>query len=187
MLDPRMYREEVDKIRHGLERRGAKVDLDAMVNIDIEKRKINVRLDQLKSERNTATENIANMLQKRMAIGGTKQVERCLIDINDTDLAHALVYEFRMHIRECAEVDNAAVAALVTQPVFLPVTVSMRKTVLPPTIYKFVEPETTAIPAGLMPLMVATVLPLANVSSAPLGSYLRRIALALLVKSRPST
>ncbi|MDB5049934.1 MAG: serS [Fibrobacteres bacterium] len=61
MLDPRLYREEVDKIRHGLERRGAKVDLDAMVNIDIEKRKINVRLDQLKSERNTATENIAKL------------------------------------------------------------------------------------------------------------------------------
>ncbi|HKP96355.1 MAG TPA: serine--tRNA ligase [Fibrobacteria bacterium] len=61
MLDPRLYREEVDKIRHGLERRGAKVDLDAMVNMDIEKRKINLRLDQLKSERNTATENIAKL------------------------------------------------------------------------------------------------------------------------------
>ena len=61
MLDPRMYREEVDKIRQGLERRGAKVDLDAMVNIDIEKRKINLRLDQLKSERNIATENIAKL------------------------------------------------------------------------------------------------------------------------------
>ena len=61
MLDPRLYREEVDKIRHGLERRGAKVDLDAMVNMDIEKRKINVRLDQLKSERNAATENIAKL------------------------------------------------------------------------------------------------------------------------------
>ncbi|MEO7425779.1 MAG: serine--tRNA ligase [Fibrobacteria bacterium] len=61
MLDPRMYREEVDKIRQGLERRGAKVDLDAMVNIDIEKRKINQQLDQLKSERNTATESIAKL------------------------------------------------------------------------------------------------------------------------------
>ncbi len=61
MLDPRLYREEVDKIRHGLERRGAKVDLDAMVNMDIEKRKINVRLDQLKSERNVATESIAKL------------------------------------------------------------------------------------------------------------------------------
>jgi seryl-tRNA synthetase len=61
MLDPRLYREEVDKIRQGLERRGAKVDLDAMVNMDIEKRKINQRLDQLKSERNVATENIAKL------------------------------------------------------------------------------------------------------------------------------
>ncbi|MEO6095017.1 MAG: serine--tRNA ligase [Fibrobacteria bacterium] len=61
MLDPRLYREDVDKIRQGLERRGAKVDLDAMVNMDIEKRKINVNLDQLKSERNAATEQIAQM------------------------------------------------------------------------------------------------------------------------------
>jgi seryl-tRNA synthetase len=61
MLDPRLYREDVDKIRQGLERRGAKVDLDAMVNMDIEKRKINVSLDQLKSERNAATEQIAQM------------------------------------------------------------------------------------------------------------------------------
>jgi seryl-tRNA synthetase len=61
MLDPRLYREEVDTIRKGLERRGAKIDLDAMVNIDIEKRKINQRLDQLKAERNTASESIAQM------------------------------------------------------------------------------------------------------------------------------
>lgn len=61
MLDPRLYREDVDTIRKGLERRGAKVDLDAMVNIDIEKRKINLKLDQLKAERNTATEQIAQM------------------------------------------------------------------------------------------------------------------------------
>ena len=61
MLDPRLYREDVDTIRKGLERRGAKVDLDAMVNIDIEKRKSNLRLDQLKAERNAATEQIAQM------------------------------------------------------------------------------------------------------------------------------
>jgi seryl-tRNA synthetase len=61
MLDPRLYREEVDIIRKGLERRGAKVDLDAMINLDIEKRKINQRLDQLKAERNASSENIAKM------------------------------------------------------------------------------------------------------------------------------
>lgn len=61
MLDPRLYREEVDTIRKGLERRGAKVDLDAMVNIDIEKRKANLRLDQLKAERNAVSEQIAQM------------------------------------------------------------------------------------------------------------------------------
>ncbi len=61
MLDPRLYREDVDTIRRGLERRGAKVDLDAMVNIDIEKRKINGSLDQLKAERNAASDKIAQL------------------------------------------------------------------------------------------------------------------------------
>jgi seryl-tRNA synthetase len=61
MLDPRLYREEVDKIRSGLERRGAKVDLDALVNLDIEKRKLGTRLEQLKADRNAASDNIAKL------------------------------------------------------------------------------------------------------------------------------
>lgn len=79
MLDPRLYREEVDRIRQGLERRGAKVDLDAMVNMDIEKRKINVRLDQLKSERNAATENIAK-LKRSGQDAGAAEAARTEID-----------------------------------------------------------------------------------------------------------
>ncbi|MDB5103831.1 MAG: serS [Fibrobacteres bacterium] len=74
MLDPRLYREDIDRIRQGLERRGAKVDLDTMVNLDIEKRKINVRLDQLKSERNAATEKIAQM--KRSGQDAQEHIEK---------------------------------------------------------------------------------------------------------------
>src|SRR4051812_9968307 len=74
MLDPRLYREEIDKVRHGLERRGAKVDLDMMVNLDIEKRKIGATLDQLKSERNTASDNIAKM--KRSGQDATADIEK---------------------------------------------------------------------------------------------------------------
>jgi seryl-tRNA synthetase len=74
MLDPRLYREEVDKIRRGLERRGAKVDLDAMVNLDIEKRKINARLDQLKGERNVSSDNIAKL--KKAGQDATVDIEK---------------------------------------------------------------------------------------------------------------
>lgn len=74
MLDPRLYREEVDKIRLGLERRGAKVDLDVMVNLDIEKRKIGTRLDQLKSERNASSENIAKL--KRTGADAQPDIEK---------------------------------------------------------------------------------------------------------------
>ncbi len=71
MLDPRLYREEVDKIRLGLERRGAKIDVDVMVHLDTEKRKYNQQLDQLKSERNAASEKIAQMKRS----GQDSQVE----------------------------------------------------------------------------------------------------------------
>ncbi len=61
MLDPRLYREEIEKIKLGMSRRGAKIDLDAMVQIDSDKRKLNASLDKLKAERNTASENIAKL------------------------------------------------------------------------------------------------------------------------------
>lgn len=78
MLDPRLYREEVDKIRLGLERRGAKVDLDAMVNLDIEKRKINVLLDQLKSERNAATERISQLKRNAKDAGAAEEANAAI-------------------------------------------------------------------------------------------------------------
>jgi seryl-tRNA synthetase len=79
MLDPRLYREEVDKIRKGLERRGSKVDLDALVNLDIEKRKLTTRLDQLKSERNAASDNIAK-LKKSGGDAGAADAARAEIE-----------------------------------------------------------------------------------------------------------
>jgi seryl-tRNA synthetase len=80
MLDPRLYREEVDTIRQGLDRRGAKVDLDAMVNLDIEKRKINTRLDHLKAERNASSENIAKMKKAGQDAGPDIEKTRALGD-----------------------------------------------------------------------------------------------------------
>lgn len=82
MLDPRLYREEVDKVRQGLERRGAgaSVDLDAMVNLDIEKRKINGRLDQLKAERNASSENIAKLKKAGQDAAGDIEKTRSLGD-----------------------------------------------------------------------------------------------------------
>lgn len=74
MLDPRLYREEIEKIRHGLERRGAKIDLDGMVQIDSEKRKLNQQLDGLKAERNTASENIAKL--KRVGQDAQSDIEK---------------------------------------------------------------------------------------------------------------
>lgn len=78
MLDPRLYREEIDKVRLAMERRGAKVDLDAMVNLDIEKRKINVHLDQLKSERNAATERISQLKRAGQDAGAAEEARAAI-------------------------------------------------------------------------------------------------------------
>lgn len=55
------------------------------------------------------------VLQKCLFVGREKQLERFTIDIENTDFAHALTHEFRMHISENAEVDDAALADIVHQ------------------------------------------------------------------------
>jgi seryl-tRNA synthetase len=61
MLDPKIYREEPQKVKDGLARRHTSFDLEAFLALDTEKRDLGAELDALKAERNTATESIAQM------------------------------------------------------------------------------------------------------------------------------
>ena len=61
MLDPKLYREDPEKVRAGLKRRGNAFDLDTLLRLDQEKRAIGVVLEQLKAERNAASEAIAKL------------------------------------------------------------------------------------------------------------------------------
>src|SRR3989338_694798 len=61
MLDPKLYREDPEGVRTGLRRRGANFDLDALLRLDQEKRKLGADLDALKAERNAASEAIGRL------------------------------------------------------------------------------------------------------------------------------
>lgn len=62
MLDMRLFREDVEKLRQGLRKRPHyQIDLDGLLKLDAEKREITFKLDGLKAERNAASEAIARM------------------------------------------------------------------------------------------------------------------------------
>lgn len=61
MLDPKLYRDDPERVRTGLNRRGAAFDLDALLVLDEEKRALGATLDGLKAERNAASESIARI------------------------------------------------------------------------------------------------------------------------------
>ena len=61
MLDPKLYRDDPERVRTGLNRRGAAFDLDALLALDEEKRTLGATLDGLKAERNAASESIARI------------------------------------------------------------------------------------------------------------------------------
>jgi seryl-tRNA synthetase len=52
MLDLRFVRENLDAVRDNLRRRGAKVDLDALVALDAERRRVSTELDGVRQQRN---------------------------------------------------------------------------------------------------------------------------------------
>lgn len=48
-------------------------------------------------------------------VGRAEHAQRVLIHVEHVNLLHALLDEFRMHIRERAEIDDAALAQIVEQ------------------------------------------------------------------------
>jgi seryl-tRNA synthetase len=61
MLDPRLYRDDPEKVRAALRRRGTTFDLDVLLRLDLEKRALGAELEQLKAGRNAASESIARL------------------------------------------------------------------------------------------------------------------------------
>ena len=74
MLDPKLYRDNPEKVREGLRRRGASFDLDGLLKLDQEKRALGTELDGLKAERNAASESIAQL--KRAGKDASEAIEK---------------------------------------------------------------------------------------------------------------
>ena len=74
MLDPKLYRDNPEKVREGLRRRGASFDLDGLLALDQEKRALGTELDGLKAERNAASESIAQL--KRAGKDAAEAIEK---------------------------------------------------------------------------------------------------------------
>jgi len=74
MLDPKLYRDDPEKVRAALLRRGKAFDLDALLRLDREKRALGAELDRLKAERNAASEAIAKL--KRSGGDASAEIEK---------------------------------------------------------------------------------------------------------------
>jgi seryl-tRNA synthetase len=74
MLDPKLYRDNPEKVREGLRRRGASFDLDGLLRLDQEKRALGSELDGLKAERNAASDSIAQL--KRSGQDASAAIEK---------------------------------------------------------------------------------------------------------------
>ena len=61
MIDRRLLREYPDRVREGLRRKGADVDVDRLVALDAESLELSRRADALKHERNVRSEEIGRM------------------------------------------------------------------------------------------------------------------------------
>jgi len=61
MLDIRLIRDETDRVRQAIEARGAKVDLDRILELDRERRDLVFRADEMKSKRNRISREIGEM------------------------------------------------------------------------------------------------------------------------------
>jgi len=65
MLDIRYIREQTDRVRQKMAERGQAVDLDGLLRVDQERRRLVVEVDELKHRRNAASDEITRLKQQR--------------------------------------------------------------------------------------------------------------------------
>ncbi len=74
MIDPKLYRDKPEYVQKGLLRRGSNFDVQALIQQDLEKRALGAELDQLKAERNAATQSIAAL--KRSGADASEAIDK---------------------------------------------------------------------------------------------------------------
>ena len=66
MLDLKFIRDNIDKIKAGLESKRAQVDLSRLLKLDSDRRVLIMEMDDLKSQKNTANDEISRMLKEKI-------------------------------------------------------------------------------------------------------------------------
>lgn len=61
MLDPRLIRNDPDRLAEGVAAKGYEVEVDALVALDVERRRLIAATDELKQQRNSASKQIAEL------------------------------------------------------------------------------------------------------------------------------
>jgi len=67
MLDIKYIREQTDRVRQKLTERGQTYDLEGLLRVDQERRRLVVEVDELKHRRNTASDKITRLKQQRQS------------------------------------------------------------------------------------------------------------------------
>jgi seryl-tRNA synthetase len=66
MLDLRFIRDNIEKVKAGLEAKRVKVDLDRLMKLDSDRRVLIVEMDELKCQKNLANEEIGRMIRDKL-------------------------------------------------------------------------------------------------------------------------
>ena len=68
MLDIKYIREQMDRVRQKLAERGQAYDLDGLLQVDQERRRLVIEVDELKHRRNAASDEITRLKQQRQSV-----------------------------------------------------------------------------------------------------------------------
>jgi seryl-tRNA synthetase len=84
MIDPRLLRENPDAIRVALKRRGSKIDLDALVSLDVAVRAARQQAESLRAEQKVAGREIASLegAEKEAAIASVAELAHKVKEAN---------------------------------------------------------------------------------------------------------
>jgi seryl-tRNA synthetase len=78
MLDQKLFREDLDRIKEGLRKKNVTIDLDKLIELDAQRRKTLVEVESLKAKRNRSSAEISKLKKKgadvTQAIKDTRQI-----------------------------------------------------------------------------------------------------------------
>lgn len=75
MLDMNFVRENPDAVKEALAKRHSKIDLDAFLELDKQRREVILSVEKLKSQRNSASQEIGRM--KKLVKMLTRKWQQC--------------------------------------------------------------------------------------------------------------